>query len=83
MEEAFRLLVPGILSVLAALAAYLKIKAERTKTKDERDGITAGLEHRLTKLETEVSALQDLRNTVDRMNETLQRLVGLFEAKFK
>lgn len=81
MEDFLKLIGPALVGVLSALGMYLKTKNERAKTKEERDDDHIKLEHRITSLETRLSAIDELRADVKNMAKTLAELVGEFRAR--
>lgn len=82
MNDYIPQIASSVVGLLGALTAYIKITSDRKKTGAERDTKSNEQEHRLTKLETEVSSLQELKQTVNEMNNTLRELVGMFKARF-
>jgi len=78
MEEIAKQIAPYLISVLTALAAYLKVHSERTTTKNERDRQNELLEYRIVQCETRLNntdkILADIRDILTQIQISIAHL---------
>jgi len=78
MEEVMKTILPYLISVLTALAAYLKVHSERSSTKTERDKQNELLEYRVQQCETRLNntdkILQDIRDILTQIQISIAHL---------
>lgn len=78
MEEMAKQIAPYVISVLTALAAYLKVHSERNATKNQRDQQNELVEYRLNQCETRLNntdkILQDIRDILTQIQVSIAHL---------
>lgn len=94
MEEAIKMIIPAVVGLLGALTAYLKTKAERKNTAEQREQQFKDMEQTnhdelqkmkwdMGKLKDDIvfhhTVLEDLRSSVNIMNTNIVKLQTTIE----
>jgi crotonobetainyl-CoA:carnitine CoA-transferase CaiB-like acyl-CoA transferase len=69
--------------IVGPILAYLKVREERLKTSDKREAQFAMLDKRITDAESKIDDLQELKESIGKINITLSRIETILEMYMK
>lgn len=71
------------ISIITPIIAYLKIRDERSKTGEKRDTQIALIEQKLTNAENKLLSIDQMKESINRINVTLSKIETILEIYIK
>jgi hypothetical protein len=69
--------------IVGPILAYMKVREDRVKTFDKREAQFAMLDKRISDAECKITDLQELKESIGKINVTLSRIETILEIYMK
>lgn len=83
VDSVGKAIIGPLVGLAGSILAYLKINSERARTGEKRDAQSILLEKRVADLETKISVVDELKDSIAQINISITRIQTILELYLK